>query len=270
MIVVFGSLNVDLVFPVAALPGPGETVLGERYSLASGGKGANQAAAAARAGAATRMVGCVGEDAFADRVTADLSAAGADIGAVRRVAGPTGCAAVAVDSGGENQIVVASGANLAASADQVPDAGVAAGATVLMQLEVPPGEYWKPPVCRAKSWARVICSPGVTACWAKRNDRQATKRAPSGTTSRRSPCSRKCRKSPDATIYSKEPTSRRSTKNHPSRQSSRPRCPSELRARYPLLRRTRWSCRLLSAMAPFRRKSQRRKRSFPAARMRWK
>jgi ribokinase len=133
----------DLIFPVTALARPGETVLADGYSLAPGGKGANQAAAAARAGGEVRMVGSVGDDDFGARVLADLHQAGVDTGSVRRHGLPTGCAAVAVDDRGENQIVVGSGANLATTADQLPEAWLESETYLLMQLEVRPDENWR-------------------------------------------------------------------------------------------------------------------------------
>ena len=113
MIVVFGSINVDIVVAVPALPRPGETVLAPGYQVAPGGKGANQAVAAARAGAATHMAGCVGRDGFADISLETLRAAGIDLAATTRVDTPTGCALICVDPDGRNQIAVASGANRA-------------------------------------------------------------------------------------------------------------------------------------------------------------
>ena len=137
MIVVFGSLNADLIMAVKSLPRPGQTVLCPRYRVAPGGKGANQAAAAARAGAKVRMFGKIGADTFGDLVLAALGAAGVDAGGVDRAEDPTGCAVVSVDAEGENQIVVASGANRKASAAQVPDAALGPEATVVLQSEVP-------------------------------------------------------------------------------------------------------------------------------------
>ena len=142
MIVVFGSLNIDLVFPVRALPRPGETALADTYQRAAGGKGGNQAAAAALAGAECRMVGCVGDDEFGNWVLARLASANVDVGAVARVAAPTGCAAVAVDSHGGNQIIVASGANLELDAAQVPDDWLGTDTTLVMQFEVPLERNW--------------------------------------------------------------------------------------------------------------------------------
>ena len=136
MIVVFGSINVDMVMAVPTLPRPGETVLAPGYRLVPGGKGANQALAAARGGAAVSMVGSVGRDGFAEVALSLLRAAGIDLSRVAPCDAATGCAIVCVDPGGENQIAVASGANLATRADQVADAMLGPDTTVLMQCEV--------------------------------------------------------------------------------------------------------------------------------------
>jgi ribokinase len=137
MIVVFGSVNLDLIFPLPALPAPGETVLTPTLRVEPGGKGANQALAAARDGARVVMAGAVGRDALADAALALLREAGADLSRVIRAEAPTGCAGIFVDPAGRNAIGVGSGANLAASADQVEDALLRPGTTVLMQMEVP-------------------------------------------------------------------------------------------------------------------------------------
>jgi ribokinase len=111
-VVVIGSLNVDLVVAAERLPAPGETVLGGRFSIHDGGKGANQAVAAARAGAHVTMIGAVGTDAHGTRSIAALEAEGIDVARIRRVeADHTGVAIIAVGPRGENQIVVAPGAN---------------------------------------------------------------------------------------------------------------------------------------------------------------
>ncbi len=140
MIVVFGSLNMDLIVPVAALPRAGETVLAKGYQRAPGGKGANQAVAAARAGARVAMAGCVGRDEDGDRLLEALAAAGVDTAPIAAVAAPTGLAVVAVAEGGENLIVAASGANLAARQATVPDALLADCSTLLLQMELPPDQ----------------------------------------------------------------------------------------------------------------------------------
>jgi ribokinase len=137
MLLVFGSLNIDLIFRVAILPEAGETVLCPSYATVPGGKGANQAAAAARAGAAVRMVGRVGRDGFAELALAALRAAGVDTAGIATGDAPTGCASIAVDDRGENHIVVASGANAHVSADQVDDAQLGPGTTVVLQMELP-------------------------------------------------------------------------------------------------------------------------------------
>ena len=142
MITVFGSINIDLVTPVARLPRPGETVTGTAYTVVPGGKGANQALAAARAGARVRMVGCIGRDAFAQAAVSTLIRDGVDIDAVQRCEAPTGCAMIAVDQDGENLIIVASGANASATADQVQCDWLDETAIVLLQMEVPADENW--------------------------------------------------------------------------------------------------------------------------------
>ncbi len=153
MIVVFGSINLDIALAVPALPRPGETVLGEGYTLSPGGKGANQALAAARCGADVALFGCVGRDGFAEAALSLLQAGGVDLSGVRRTAAPTGLAAVGVDARGDNQIIVASGANRQARARDVPDAMLEAAGVVLMQLEVPTVEV--------AALARRACAKGA-------------------------------------------------------------------------------------------------------------
>ncbi len=135
MITVVGSINLDLIARVGRLPGPGETVTGSAFDTAPGGKGANQALAARRAGSAVRMVGAVGRDAFAREATALLDEAGVDLSDVRQVEAPTGTALILVGGGGENMIAVIPGANAAV------EAGTAAvdgrrGGMLLLQLEI--------------------------------------------------------------------------------------------------------------------------------------
>jgi ribokinase len=114
-IVVVGSLNMDFVVGVDRLPVPGETVLGRDFQMIPGGKGANQACAAARLGGpavSVQMVGRIGYDLFADHLKASLAAAGVDVTAIHATrAQPTGVALISVDRAGQNSIVVASGAN---------------------------------------------------------------------------------------------------------------------------------------------------------------
>lgn len=140
MITVFGSLNVDLVTPVERLPGAGETVLGPGYALHPGGKGANQALAARRAGAEVTLVGAVGRDGFAEIALCLLAEDGVDLAHVARVEAPTGAAFIAVDAAGSNQIVVAAGANALAKADAVETLRPGEDDLLLLQREVPEGE----------------------------------------------------------------------------------------------------------------------------------
>ena len=140
MILVFGSINVDVLVPVPLLPHPGETVLGGDYALLPGGKGANQALAARRAGAAVVMAGAVGADSFAGVALHSLRRDGVDLTLVRRVDRPTGCAAIMVGASGENLIAVASGANRAVAAANVPDSALGRETIVVCQMEVPAAE----------------------------------------------------------------------------------------------------------------------------------
>ena len=146
MIVIFGSMNADLVFSVDALPRPGETVLCPSYRPVAGGKGLNQAVAAARANtdpaSSVQMVGRVGPDGFAPLALQALKDAGAGTEAVTESALPTGCAAVIVDRAGENQITVASGANTDLWPEALPDEWLGPETVLLLQMEVPLDSNW--------------------------------------------------------------------------------------------------------------------------------
>jgi ribokinase len=135
-IAVVGSVNLDLVASVPRLPRPGETLTGAELEYIPGGKGANQAVAAARLGAEVRFVGAVGEDDFGRRAVSELRAAGVDLTGLQVVQAPTGIALILVDDGGENQIVVMPGANHA-----LAPAGVEVGApdALVCQLEIQDG-----------------------------------------------------------------------------------------------------------------------------------
>ncbi|AOK00046.1 ribokinase [Burkholderia vietnamiensis] len=139
-IAVVGSLNVDLVTHAPRLPVPGETLLGTAFRTVSGGKGANQAVAAARLGASVAMIGCVGNDAFGARLHDALAAERIDLTHVHRIDGAaTGVATITVDASGANSIVVVPGANArldAATIDAARDA-IAGAALMVCQLEVP-------------------------------------------------------------------------------------------------------------------------------------
>ena len=137
MIVCFGSINLDLIFPLPRLPRAGETVLGRAMRMEPGGKGGNQAVAAARDGARVLFAGAVGRDSLADQATALLAEAGVDLSRVARAELATGAASICVAEDGGNQIAVASGANLMVRAEQVEDALLGPGTTLLLQAETP-------------------------------------------------------------------------------------------------------------------------------------
>ena len=156
MIVVFGSINLDLIFPVPHIPAPGETVLGPATHIEPGGKGANQAVAAARDGAQVVMAGAVGRDALATDALVMLRQAGVDLTRVAETPTSTGCAAISVDPAGNNAIAVGSGANLLARAEQIEDALLTPASTLVLQMEVP-SEQTARLIHRAKArGARII------------------------------------------------------------------------------------------------------------------
>jgi ribokinase len=135
---VLGSLNMDISVAVPRLPAPGETVLGSDAVIAPGGKGANQAVAAARLGGSVRMAGCTGADDFGAALTAALRGEGVDVSAVRAVAGQaTGMALITVDAAGENVITVAPGANGQAGGAEVGAALAQASDLLVMSAEIP-------------------------------------------------------------------------------------------------------------------------------------
>jgi ribokinase len=139
-IVVVGSLNADLVTRVERFPAPGETVTAKGFAAHPGGKGANQAYAAARLGGRVAMLGCIGRDAYGELLMQSLRSAGVDVSPVNRDAeAPTGLALIALEASGENQIVVVPGANARLTPELVHAhaARIAAAAVVLLQLEVP-------------------------------------------------------------------------------------------------------------------------------------
>ncbi|MFT4117287.1 ribokinase [Bradyrhizobium sp.] len=159
MILVFGSLNIDLVAQVPVIPGPGRTVLAPSYQTHFGGKGANQAVAAARiAGPGrVRMAGRVGRDGFGDSAIGNLGANGVDSTLIVRSDEPTGCAFITVDQAGENAITVASGANMTASAGDLSAALVNSGTILVLQMEIP--------VAQALEAARRTASASGTVVW---------------------------------------------------------------------------------------------------------
>lgn len=139
-ICVVGSLNRDLVIQTPMLPQPGQTVLGGPYATFPGGKGANQAVAAARAGAQVTMVGCVGNDSYGEMLRVGLAAEGIDASSVQvREGVATGVALITISADGQNTIVVAPGANYALTPEDVQQAAatITMADMLLLQLEVP-------------------------------------------------------------------------------------------------------------------------------------
>lgn len=137
LIAVVGSLNMDLMVTVPRHPQPGETILGDNYAAYPGGKGGNQAVAAARAGGSVQMLGLVGDDAFGTQLRENLEGSGVDISQVNTVPGPSGIALITVDAQGENTIVVSSGANSLLLPDRISLNVLTTAKLILMQLEIP-------------------------------------------------------------------------------------------------------------------------------------
>lgn len=137
MIIVFGSINMDLVFTPDNAPEAGETVLLEGYLTLPGGKGANQAVAAARMGSDVKLAGCIGEDGFGRDLLDHISGESVDISlTTQSPSAKTGMAIITVDSSGENRIMVAAGSNSEAKATQISAPMLAKGTSLLMQMEV--------------------------------------------------------------------------------------------------------------------------------------
>jgi ribokinase len=161
-IVVIGSLNADLVSRVAHLPAPGETVSALAFDTYCGGKGGNQACAAATLGGRVALIGCVGDDEAGRMLTRSLRTVGVDVAAVDVVSGvPSGTALVTVDGAGENQIIVVPGANEALTPDRLARHRdlFAAAAIVLLQLEVPMETVRAAARMARAAGARVILDP---------------------------------------------------------------------------------------------------------------
>jgi ribokinase len=140
MITIVGSFNMDLVIEAPRFPAPGEAILGKNFRRACGGKGANQALAVSRMGMHAVMIGAVGQDAFGDEMLANLQDASVDVSAVvRRADVPSGTAMIVLDAAGQNQIVVANGANDTLTAADVERATpkIAASKALVVQLETP-------------------------------------------------------------------------------------------------------------------------------------
>jgi ribokinase len=136
-VVVVGSANVDLVLPVQRIPRPGETVLASGLTRGPGGKGANQAVAAARSGASTAFVACLGDDESGALLRKTLGEAGVDLTLVARTVSPTGTAIITVDADGENAITVAPSANAELKLSPASTTAIQEARVVLAQLEIP-------------------------------------------------------------------------------------------------------------------------------------
>jgi ribokinase len=164
-VVIVGAVNVDLIMRLPELPAPGQTVLGGELSRAEGGKGANQAVAAARVGARAHLVGAVGAEDGAESLAA-LAAEGVDVAAVQRRSGPTGLAVVLVDDAGENQIAVATGANGLLSAGHVQAAlgkmALTAADVLVLSFEVPTAALQAAASVAARAACQIVVNPAPT------------------------------------------------------------------------------------------------------------
>lgn len=156
MIIVFGSVNIDLVTRVGSIPRAGETVLGETYAALPGGKGANQALAARRDGAPVTLIAAVGRDPFATLALENLDRAGVDLSGIEGVDAPTGAAFIAVDDRGENAIVVASGANAMLRANSLARRPLGRGDWIVLQREVSDAENGRAADFARRAGAKVL------------------------------------------------------------------------------------------------------------------
>lgn len=163
-ITVLGSANMDLVVSVDRAPRLGETVTGSAFRTVPGGKGANQALAAARAGGQVRFAGAVGGDAYGAQIRALLAAAGVDVSALETATVPTGTAHITVDAAGANSIVVVPGANGTVQAlSDVHRAAIADADVLLLQLELPMAAVVEAARCAQRQGAAVVLTPAPPA-----------------------------------------------------------------------------------------------------------
>ena len=164
-IIVIGSANIDFVSTVQRIPSAGETVQGGDLVTTFGGKGANQAVAAARLGGRVAFVGCLGGDAFGEQYLQHLQAEGIEVSQVARSERPNGCALIAVDASGANIIVCAPGANqdlLPHRLDRLPQL-LSPGDLVLLQFEVPMETNLRAAKLVQEAGGRVVLNPSPTA-----------------------------------------------------------------------------------------------------------
>jgi ribokinase len=165
-IAVVGSSNTDMIIQLPKIPLPGQTVLGGRFTMAAGGKGANQAVAAARAGGLVHFIARVGEDVFGTRAVQSLKSDGIDVSGVFRDPGePSGTALIFVEESGENCIAVASGSNAKLSQDDIQRARhvLVSADILLMQLEIPIAAVQAAAEVASASGTTVILNPAPAA-----------------------------------------------------------------------------------------------------------
>ncbi|MEW2374501.1 ribokinase [Micromonospora sp. NPDC047812] len=156
-VVVVGSANMDLVGTAPALPRPGETLLGTDFVMVPGGKGANQAVAAARAGASCAFLGAIGSDSFGVTLRARITAAGVDTDQLRTTYGTSGVALVMVNAEGENAILVSPGANASMTGLTEPELTAVRDADVLLaQLEIPVATVTEAALAARAAGTRVV------------------------------------------------------------------------------------------------------------------
>lgn len=161
-IVVVGSSNTDMIIQLERIPRPGETILGGEFSIAAGGKGANQAVAAARAGGSVDFVACVGEDMFGQQAVVGFEKDGINVvNVVRHSSSPSGVALIFVDQKGENSIAVASGANALLLPEHIEKArdAIIAAEILVMQLETPIETVQAAATLAAANNVKVILNP---------------------------------------------------------------------------------------------------------------
>jgi len=161
-IVVVGSLNMDLVVRVPRMPQPGETILGSDFQTIPGGKGANQAVAAARMGASVTMIGCVGDDSFGKTLVSNLEHEGIDTSHVKvNQQASSGIAMITLDEGGQNSIVVASGANMLLTPADIRAAWASLNNVdvVVMPLEVPLACIFEATQLAKENGVQVVLNP---------------------------------------------------------------------------------------------------------------
>ena len=172
-LVVVGSLNMDLVVRVVAHPKPGETVLGSDYETHPGGKGANQAVAAARMGAKVRMVGRVGTDEFGHKLRQGLEREGINAHATLPIQAPTGVALIALDQAGQNTIIVSPGANSRLRPENLRPAEFDGAKVVALQLEIPLQTVKRAAELAREVGAMVVLNAAPAPSFAAKNADQA-------------------------------------------------------------------------------------------------